>query len=381
MYIVLQDDPVLKKQLYPLTMLKPIWKLRIGILTIEEKWRQISKLSVETKRTDKFPKADPSEYITINSSVLPDRNVWETIKSLSFGQELVDSEGVIIASFGNETLAQVLFEGKINSISRPWHISQLNATEIIRDFSLVTSGRKTNTIDDKGTIIYGDKIFIEKGATITASSLNSTTGPIYIGKNARLEEGSIVRGPFAACESSTIKIGAKIRENNTIGPHCKVGGEMSNSVIQGYSNKSHDGFMGDSVIGEWCNLGADTNISNLKNNYSLVRSWSYAEESMIDTGLQFSGLIMGDHSKCAINTMFNTGTVVGTAANIFGAGFPPKFIPSFTWGGIDTLCTYEFEKALLTIQKSMHRKRKQLNSVDIEFLRIAFDKDSKFRDK
>lgn len=229
--------------------------------------------------------------------------------------------------------------------------------------------------------LIGDEnlLFIEEGATIEASILNTKTGAIYIGKDAEVMEGSAIRGPFALCEHATLKLNTKIYGATTIGPHCKVGGEVNNSVIFGYTNKAHDGFLGNSVIGEWCNLGADSNNSNLKNNYANVKLFNYATEKMEDTGLQFCGLMMGDHSKCGINTMFNTGTVVGIGANVFGAGFPKTHIPSFCWGGADSIETYQLDKMLETAQRVYDRRAKKMSLEEKQVLSYIFETTEKMR--
>lgn len=240
-----------------------------------------------------------------------------------------------------------------------------------QDFKLLTKGRKSAKLSKTNTVL-GNQIFIENGANVECSILNSTNGPIYIGKDAEVMEGTIIRGPFALCEGASTKMGAKIYGPTTIGPHSKVGGEVSNSVIFGYSNKGHDGFLGNSVIGEWCNLGADTNTSNLKNNYSSVDIYDHATQKMVPTGLTFCGLMMGDHSKCGINTMFNTGTVVGVCANIFGGDFPPKFIPSFSWGGSKGFMTYQLDKAFETAEKVFERRHKIFNETEKGILKKVF---------
>jgi UDP-N-acetylglucosamine diphosphorylase/glucosamine-1-phosphate N-acetyltransferase len=243
----------------------------------------------------------------------------------------------------------------------------------------LTKGRKSQPLNNSCRNIGKGKIFIEEGASANDTTFNTTTGCIYIGKDAEVMEGSVVRGPFALCEHSVLKMSSKIYGATTIGPHSKVGGEVNNSVVFGYSNKAHDGFLGNSVIGEWCNLGADTNNSNLKNNYANVKLWNYSGENFIDTGLQFCGLIMGDHSKCGINTMFNTGTVAGVSSNIFGSGFPRNFIPSFSWGGAQGFTTYRFEHAIETAQLVMQRRNTELTDNDKDILKYIFDNDEKFR--
>jgi UDP-N-acetylglucosamine diphosphorylase/glucosamine-1-phosphate N-acetyltransferase len=251
---------------------------------------------------------------------------------------------------------------------------------MIDDFMLLTRGRKSTLVADAHTAVYNpDDIFVEEGASIKSSVLNAETGPIYIGKNTEIGEGSIIRGATAICEGSVLNLGTRIRGDSTIGPFSKVGGEISNSVVFGYSSKSHDGFLGNSVVGEWCNIGADTNTSNLKNNYADVKIWNYAAERFVDTGRRFCGLMMGDHSKCGINTMFNTGTVVGVSANIFGSGFPRTFIPSFSWGGAHGMVTFQFNKALDVMPKVMERRKKTLDEEDVQILAHIFEITRKYR--
>ena len=300
-------------------------------------------------------------------------------------------DGVVIAARSSDTgLSEINEEAvknfrKINSgsnikiISHIWELFKHNGEAIVEDYEMIIKGRKTAKLLNTNNLDNPENIFIEEGAKVNFATINASSGPVYIGKGAELMEGTVVRGPFALCEQSTLKIGAKIYGPTTIGPFSKVGGEVNNSIIIGYSNKAHDGFLGNSVIGEWCNLGADTNNSNLKNNYENVKLWNYSSESFEDTGLQFCGLIMGDHSKCAINTMFNTGTVVGVSTNIFGAGFPRNYIPSFTWGGSDKLITYVWPKAIEVAQKVMMRRNIELTDTDIKILKEVYNMTSKFR--
>ncbi|MDX5320207.1 MAG: glucose-1-phosphate thymidylyltransferase, partial [Bacteroidota bacterium] len=247
------------------------------------------------------------------------------------------------------------FDGECMMIQYPWDIFSKNAEALEQDFDLITAGRKSQTLSKTNTLL-GDRIFAEEGAYAECAILNSTTGAIYLGNDSEVMEGSVVRGGLALCEHASLKLSTKIYGATTVGPHSKVGGEVNNSVIIGYSNKGHDGFLGNSVLGEWCNLGADTNNSNLKNNYAEVKLWSYARNGFARTGLQFCGLIMGDHSKSGINTMFNTGTVVGVSANIFGSGFPRNFIPSFSWGGAQGFETFTLKKADEVAEKMMARR-------------------------
>lgn len=269
---------------------------------------------------------------------------------------------------------------KLLAINHVWDIFSFNDSAMRSDFAMLTKGRTSAPLS-KTNQLLGDasQLFIEEGATIECSILNTKTGPIYIGKNAEVMEGCVIRGGLALCEGSTLKIGAKIYGATTIGPHSKVGGEVNNSVIIGHSNKAHEGYLGNSVLGEWCNIGADTNTSNLKNNYEPVKLWDYTKDSFVKTGMQFLGLIMGDHSKCAINTMFNTGTVVGVSANIFGAGFPRNFIPSFTWGGTGGLETYPFNKAIDTMERVLARRQMTVSKEDRDILKFIFDFSARYR--
>jgi UDP-N-acetylglucosamine diphosphorylase/glucosamine-1-phosphate N-acetyltransferase len=259
-------------------------------------------------------------------------------------------------------------------IDQVWKIFQHNAVQLRSDYVLITQGRKSLKLSDPHTKVYSPgNIFIEDGAEILAAVLNASNGPIYIGKNAQVREGALIRGPFALCEGSVLNMGAKVVGDSTIGPHCKVGGEISNAVIFGYSNKAHDGFLGSSVIGEWCNLGADTNTSNLKNNYDSVKLWNYGKGVFQNTGLTFCGLMMGDHSKCGINTMFNTGTVTGVGSNIFGDGYPRNFIPSFAWGGAAGFTTFQLNRAFETAAKAMERRGVTFGDVDKKILQHVFE--------
>jgi UDP-N-acetylglucosamine diphosphorylase/glucosamine-1-phosphate N-acetyltransferase len=332
------------KNLLPLTYTRPIADLRIGILTISEKWTY--RLNVEAGfltepyLQTKFKGEFGSDNLIINGGCLPNDELVEAIRSLNLGEALVKNDKFIAArtsktQFGVSDLGDfesITFNGEYKEVEYPWHIFSWNGDEIRADFKILTSGRKSQIPDPTNRIAGKENVFIEEGAVVKFATINADRGPVYIGKDAEIMENCVIRGPFAMLPGSVLKMGAKVYGPTTLGPVCKVGGEINNSVFQANSNKAHDGFLGNSVIGEWCNLGADTNNSNLKNNYAEVRIWNYNTENFKKTGLQFCGLIMGDHSKCGINTMFNTGTVVGVSANIFGAGFPRNFIPSFSWG-------------------------------------------------
>ncbi|MFY0600984.1 MAG: GlmU family protein [Cyclobacteriaceae bacterium] len=382
MRIVLFDLPADRINLFPLTLTRPISHLRVGILTIREKWSHIfpeSEITISTSDylKKKFGKPDLFDTLWVNAMVLPNRELIEVLKTLSEKQSLY-SNGTLIAFKGDsleahEEKSRLELETKCSLISRCWDIFKQNGDEIRKDFDLLTSGRVSHEIGDSHTITYGGNIFLEEGVSIKAAVLNAENGPIYIGKNAEIGEGTIIRGPFALGEHSVVNMGAKIRGDTTVGPWCKVGGEVSKSIIMGYSNKAHDGFLGNSVIGEWCNFGADTNVSNLKNNYAEVKMWDFVSESLVSTGEQFCGLVMGDHSKCGINTMFNTGTTVGVSANIFGGGFPSTYIPSFSWGGAAGFSTYKKDKALETIETAMTRRNLSLTGEDKGILNHIFE--------
>ncbi|MBC7864808.1 MAG: GlmU family protein, partial [Bacteroidia bacterium] len=364
MNFILFDDSAWKS-LLPLTFTRPVAEIRVGILTIHEKWEKYldGKASWHTQEylTQKYPLVfygTPNFWV--NGKVCPNEKLVKEINNLKPKQALVGKNTLIAFNSGRDLrfpekleldrLANhfEILQSKADCIviNHPWEIFTNNAKAIEEDFLLLTKGRKSQPLSSTNKFAGHENIFVEKGAKVECSILNATTGPIYIGKDAEVMEGCLIRGPFALGQDATLKMGTKIYGATTVGPHCKVGGEINNSVLFGYSNKAHDGFLGNSVIGEWCNIGADSNNSNLKNNYSNVKVWSYAMEEMMDTGLQFCGLIMADHSKCGINTMFNTGTVVGVNVNIYGGDFPIHFIPSFSWGGAEEFVDYRLDKAL-----------------------------------
>ena len=382
------------KSLLPLSFTRPVAHLRVGILTILEKWEYYLDQKVDVRCKDflssKFSSFENAADIGILAGLLPDADLVEVILGLDSNTILMCNEDVLAISplpkndaNMEELLAKysvVQYDLPVSIIKRPSDIFLKNGDQLEVDFPLLTVGKSSLDIDQSNTLI-GDSIFIEEGARVSASIINAEDGPVYIGKNAQVMEGSLIRGPFALLDNSTLKMGAKIYGPTTFGPHCKVGGEVGNSVIQGYSNKAHDGYLGNSVIGEWCNLGADTNTSNLKNNYSSVKTWNYATETMEDSGTQYCGLTMGDHSKCGINTMFNTGTVVGVFANVFGGGFPAKFIPSFSWGGATQSVDYDLEKALNLADVVMKRRDLELSKEDQQLLENIFELTAKYRFK
>lgn len=384
--LILFDDPTIRGSLLPFTFTRPVADIRVGILKISEKWEKYTGHSAgfftQEYLSAKFSKKK-SPALFINGALLPDPQVWNAIRSLQSGEALWKGNQLLALQmdkpelFGIEIAKNkypVSYEGEVVLIQKAWHIFQFNAAEIKKDYDLITADRISQPVGDSHTIVYApENIFIEAGAKIKAAVLNAEGGPIYIGKNTEIQEGSLIRGPFALCEGSTVNMGAKLRGDTTVGPYSKVGGEISNSVIFGYSNKGHEGFLGNSVIGEWCNLGADTNTSNLKNNYAPVKLWDYTKGGFANTGLQFCGLMMGDHSKCGINTMFNTGTVVGVGANIFGDGYPRNFIPSFAWGGASGFSTFQVSKFDEVATAVMKRRGLTYGQADKEIIEKVFD--------
>ena len=395
--IILFDSDI-RDQLLPITYTRPVCELRIGILTIREKWEHWLKGRVsyitQDYLSEKYPISIASDNLVINGAVLPDTQLCQLIQNLKFNEALLKNGELIAARLDERQFYNLMedndieeLEGfeleestKLLAINHLWDIFSFNDSAMRSDFDMLTKGRTSAPLS-KTNQLLGDasQLFIEEGATVECSILNTKTGPIYIGKNAEVMEGCVIRGGLALCEGSTLKIGAKIYGATTIGPHSKVGGEVNNSVIIGHSNKAHEGYLGNSVLGEWCNIGADTNTSNLKNNYEPVKLWDYTKDSFVKTGMQFLGLIMGDHSKCAINTMFNTGTVVGVSANIFGAGFPRNFIPSFTWGGTGGLETYPFNKAIDTMERVLARRQMTVSKEDRDILKFIFDFSARYR--
>lgn len=390
MQIILFDDPDIRLSLMPLTFTRPVAEIRVGILRIADKWQRRFGQPVSYHTADylskKFPLQATDENLFINGAVCPNDELMAEIEKLKEGESIIQNDTLIAgriksgdpAELGNLSARE--FSGKFTIIDELWSIYRLNAREIKADFELVTRNRQSADPDDPHVIIYGrDNLFVEEGASLRACTINAEKGPVYIGKNALVQEGAIIYGAFALGEESIVSIGAKVRGDSTVGPFSKIGGEVSNSVIFGYSNKGHDGFIGNSVIGEWCNLGADSNTSNLKNDYGNVKLWNYLKEGFTDTGQMFCGTIMGDHSKCGINTMFNTGTVVGVFANIFGAGFPRNFIPSFAWGGANGFNTYQFRKVAEVARRVMERRGMEFSAEDQAILEYVFNLTGSYR--
>lgn len=381
MNIVLFDDPVIRGQLLPLTYTRPVASLRVGTLTIAEKWqRRLSgavSFGTQAYLEKKFPLVTTSDNYWINGAICPDEAFISVLRVLKPNDAIEKNGRILAVRTADDEVPEVItgtvhpYVADLTIIDQPWKIFNNNGAQIRIDFETLTKGRSSYPNNDKATVIYNESnVFIEEGVTLKAAILNAEAGPIYLGKNSQVQEGAILRGPFSLGEGSIINMGSKMRGDTTIGPHCKIGGEVANSVVYGYSNKAHDGYLGNSVVGEWCNLGADTNTSNMKNTYDLVKLWSITKKEFVSTGLYFCGLIMGDHSKSGINAMFNTGSVVGMNSNVLLTGsYPPNYIPSFTWAGENT---YDIEKALSTAERVLGRRNVKMTEDDREIFRQVF---------
>ena len=368
----------------PLTFTRPLAEMRCGILTFSERWQKLLDISevsylTEDYLQEKFKKPEDKESLLIVPNFLPSGTVLQQIKDLNIGEALVYDNELLAAKINMKDFSLKQIEKmtdiheKLLVFKQPTDLFSYNEKAIDFDFELLTKGRNSAELSGtNGFLGEAQDLFIEEGASVEFSTINTKSGKIYIGKNAEVMEGCNLRGPIALCEESKFNMGAKIYGATTIGPHCKIGGEVNNIVIFGYSNKGHDGFLGNSVIGEWCNIGADTNSSNLKNNYAIVKLWNYRTKRFESTGLQFAGLIMGDHSKTAINTQLNTGTVVGVAANIFKSGFPPNLIESFSWGGMKGDEKFKLEKAYEVAELAMARRKVSFTEVDRNMLKHIY---------
>jgi UDP-N-acetylglucosamine diphosphorylase/glucosamine-1-phosphate N-acetyltransferase len=388
MNYILFDGPH-RNALLPFTFTRPVADIRVGILTIREKWEKYlgytTTTITEEYLSDKWPMVEMENNVMINASFLPNDILVEMVKNLEVNQAIFQDEEVVafFAKEGEEvdfdSFEVIEFTNECIKIENTWDIFQKNDVAIREDFELLTEDRYSQPIPKSVNVLSPENIFIEEGAKLEFVTLNASSGPIYIGKNAEIMEGSVIRGPFALCESGRVKLATKVYGATTVGPHSVIGGEVNNSVLFAYSNKGHDGFLGNAVLGEWCNIGADSNNSNLKNNYEEVKLWSYETENFAKTGLQFCGLMMGDHSKCGINTMFNTGTVVGVSTNIFGAGFPRNFVPSFSWGGASGFTTYVTKKAFDTAKIVMARRNVEFSEEDAKILEHVFEETKKYR--
>lgn len=389
MNYILFDGPA-RNALLPLTFTRPVADILIGIMTIRQKWEMYlgttTTTITEEYLSEKFPMVEMENNIMINASFLPNEILVALILDLEPHQAIFKGEEVV-AFYAQESQDEVNFDTyeiiELNedclTVEHIWDIFSKNGLAIREDFAFLTEDRKSQPIPKSVNVIEPENIFIEEGAKLEFVTLNASTGPIYIGKNAEIMEGSVIRGPFALCEGAVVKLASKVYGPTTVGAYSKIGGEVNNSVLFAYSNKGHDGFLGNSVLGEWCNIGADSNNSNLKNNYEEVKLWSYETEGFAKTGLQFCGLIMGDHSKCGINTMFNTGTVVGVSANVFGSGFPRNFVPSFSWGGAAGFTTYVTKKAFQTAKLVMERRNVDFDEKEEAILEHVFEETKKWR--
>ncbi len=370
MKIIIYDNAAVRSNILPLSYTRPLGALRIGIDTIAEKWQAM--LTGEylwspaaDYLAEIFPSSDDADALYVAGHIIPDKALAEAVASLRPGQKLMCNHEEV-AHYGTDATDTVEYCGSPDAVHNLYDIFMLNNKAVEADFERITAGRQSLPLSPTNTII-GDasKIFIEEGARVEGAFLNTCAGPIYIGRDAEIMEGSMLRGPIALCEHAVVNMGTKIYPGTTLGPYCKVGGELNNVVMLGYSNKAHDGFLGNAVIGEWCNLGAGCVASNLKNDYSPIRLWNYSTAHFERTGLQFCGLIMGAPSKAGINTMFNTATVLGVGVNVHGSGFPRNFVPSFSEGGAsngfsDVSMTKFFEIA----RRMMARRHIELTIAD-----------------
>jgi UDP-N-acetylglucosamine diphosphorylase/glucosamine-1-phosphate N-acetyltransferase len=387
-------DDLSRDRLLPFTFIRPVAEIRIGILTIREKWemwlhRPISTLTKDYLQ-EKYPLVRGDVNVLINAAITPNADLVAEIEALRPGDALVKESLLIalcldepeLAEFDYAVPAGFVQKQALSSflrITRPWNLFYYNGQELISDYELVTAGKTSAPVSSTNNLIRPDRIFAEEGVKLEYATLNASTGPIYLGHGTEIMEGALIRGPLALCEGAIVKMGAKIYGPTTLGPFSKVGGEVTNCVLFAYSNKVHEGYLGNSALGEWCNIGADSNTSNLKNNYTRVKVWDYVTGKAEDTGLQFCGLMMGDYSKCGINTMFNTGTVVGISSNIYGAGFPGNFIPSFSWGGASGFETYRVDKSFETIEKAMMSRNLTLSEADRKIIASVFKVTDRYR--
>lgn len=395
MNIILFDDSS-RYSLLPFTHTRPIADIRCGIMTMRERWERFIGTETSTMTApylqQVFPMHSGSDNLFINGSIFATADLYAIIQKLEPMQQLVQDDLIIATRVSDSEiqfvpelkipveLKEVEYAGQVRRLQHIWDIFSYNEDAIAEDFALLTAGKTSQSIPEDVTVKNKENLFIEEGAVINPGCIINAEGPVYIGKAAEILEGVLIRGPLAVCEGAIVKMGAKLYKGTTIGPGCKVGGEISNVVFFANSNKAHDGYLGNSVIGEWCNLGADTNCSNLKNNYDTIKIWDEYNFKSVQTGLTFCGLMMGDHSKCGINTMFNTGTVVGVSANIYGGSFPEKFIPSFTWGGSEGLTEYRLERALETANRMLNRRSKTLTAEEVKMYTHIFERTREQRD-
>ena len=380
--------------LLPLVYTRPVALLRTGILTIMDKWKQRINgqysFKTEPYLADKYPQIDSDDNFLLSSHVCPTDELTRQVLDLNI-EEGIKYKGIPIAlrtcqvgAFSDhanctQEIRWTDYKAPLDLIQYPWDLTEVNGRQIELDYELLTKGRQSTKISSTNNLIKEENIFVEEGAKIEFATINASKGFVYIGRDAEIMEGSLIRGPFALCHNSVVNMGSKIYGATTVGPHSKVGGEIMQSIITGFSNKGHDGFLGNSILGEWCNLGAGTNVSNLKNTYDKVKAWSYSDNKFIQTGLQFCGLIMGDHSKAGINTMFNTGTVVGVGANIFGAGFPRQFVPSFSMGGAQGYKENRLSGVISTASQVMIRRNEKFTELDQQILANIYETSTLYR--
>ena len=398
MNIILFDSDA-RNHLLPLTATRPMGELRVGIMTLREKWERLLRGSAsyitQEYLQEKYPIHIEDENVIVNAGILPNAQLSRRIGELALNEALLFNGELVAARLNEAQFEQLIDDEEVHSlqgvevessipivpVNRLWELTLLAKQAIPDDFTLLTSGRKSQPVSATNRVVGPlENLFLEEGAKMECCILNTTDGPIYISKNAEVMEGSILRGPVSVGAGAIVKMGAKIYGPTSIGPNCRVGGEVTRSILLGNSNKAHDGFLGDAVLGEWCNIGADTNNSNLKNNYGEVKLWDYETEHFELTGQQFVGLVMGDHARCGINTMFNTGTVVGVFANVFGAGFLRNFIPDFAWGGDGGgYRTYKFNEACDTAARVMERRQLPLTDLDKAIYYHVYDRTMKYR--
>ena len=383
-----------RNSLLPLVYTRPVALLRTGILTIRDKWKlridgQYS-YKTESYLAGKYPQIDSDDNFLLSSHICPTDELAQQVLFLNF-EEGIRYDGIPIAlrtrqvdvfvdsADYTQKISWTDYKDPLDLIHYPWDLTEVNGRQIELDFELLTKGRQSAKISSTNNLIKEENIFVEEGARIEFATINASEGYVYVGRDAEIMEGTLIRGPFVLCDNSVVNMGSKIYGATTVGPHSKVGGEIMQSIITGFSNKGHDGFLGNSILGEWCNLGAGTNVSNLKNTYDKVKAWSYSDNKFIQTGLQFCGLIMGDHSKTGINTMFNTGTVVGVGTNIFGAGFPRQFVPSFSMGGAQGYKENRFSAVVSTASKVMNRRNVKFTELDQQILENIFEASTLYR--
>jgi UDP-N-acetylglucosamine diphosphorylase/glucosamine-1-phosphate N-acetyltransferase len=394
-HLILFDNEI-REQLLPLTFTRPVADLRVGILTIREKWERHMGLPASFLTQDYLAERYAMDYdeenYLINGSLFPSEELIRLIRQLNYSEALLQDGELLAAKLKGSQIEKLIKDEDFGDLAgfevRKDHpklrsvpdIFRFNDTELRADFALLTKGRKSAPLPESNRLLGpADQLFLEEGVDIECATLNTKTGPIYIGRNCLVMEGCLIRGGLAMGEESVLKMGTRIYGATTLGPGCKAGGEISNVVFQANANKGHEGYLGNAVIGEWCNIGAGTEASNLKNNYTEIKIWNYPEGRFKPTGLQFCGLIMGDHSKLGINTMINTGTVIGVCANVFGTGFPRNFVPSFAWGGPHGYTTWRSSQAFDTVEKVMARREKQMSVQDRLILLRIFEDTARYR--